>query len=140
MSRLKPEKLSGSVTEFQTRDDVILALDIGTEFVKALLAKQGKNNELSVIGVGKARQRGANMYAGAIADIGAVTDVCEEALAQAEKMAKVRAKLVVVGIAGELIKGNTTTVNYTRKNPNKPISESEMHEIITKVQQKNMRN
>ncbi|MBQ3306498.1 rod shape-determining protein [Candidatus Saccharibacteria bacterium] len=129
-----PEKTPEA--EFQARDDVILALDIGTEFVKVLLAKQGKNNKLSVIGVGKARQRGANMYAGAIADIGAVTDVCEEALNEAEKMAKVRAKLAVVGIAGELIKGNTSTVHYRRKNGNKPLSEAEMNLIIRRVQEK----
>ena len=36
----------------------------------------------------------------------------------------------------ELIKGNTTTVNYKRKNPNKPITEAEMEGIIRKVQQK----
>ena len=42
----------------------------------------------------------------------------------------------MVGIAGELIKGNTTTVRYTRKNPNKPITEAEMNDIIKKVQAK----
>lgn len=135
IKKLKPEKLATAAAELQTSDDVILALDIGTEFVKAVIARQSKNN-LSVIGVGKARQRGSNMYAGAIADIGAVTDVCEEALNIAEKMAKVRTKLAVVGIAGELIKGNTSTIHYRRKNGNKPLSEAEMNLIIKRVQEK----
>ena len=113
----------------------ILGLDIGTEFVKAVLAKPTKKG-LEILGVGKARQVEGNMNAGAVADIPAVVGVCEDALVEVEDQAGERADVVVVGIAGELIKGNTTTVNYTRKNPNKPISESEMDEIIRKVQQK----
>ena len=114
----------------------ILGLDIGTEFVKAVLAKPGTKGALEILGVGKAKQDEGNMHAGAVADIPAVVSVCEDALVQAEKQAGERASLTIVGIAGELIKGNTTSVNYTRKNPNKPITESEMHEIIKKVQQK----
>ena len=114
----------------------ILGLDIGTEFVKAVLAKPTKKGDLEILSIGKAKQAEGNMHAGAVADIPAVVSVCEEALVDVEKQAGERAELTVVGIAGELIKGNTTTVNYTRKDPNKPISESEMVEIIEKVQQK----
>ncbi len=114
----------------------ILALDIGTEFVKAILAKPSKKGNLEILGVGKARQVEGNMHAGAVADIPAVVNVCEEALVQVEDQAGERASLTVVGIAGELIKGDTTIVNYKRKNPDKPITESEMQEIIKKVQQK----
>ena len=114
----------------------ILGLDIGTEFVKAVLAKPTKKGGLEILGVGKAKQADGNMIAGAVADIPAVVGVCEEALVEVEDQAGERANLAVVGIAGELIKGNTTTANYTRKNPNKPISESEMNDIIKKIQQK----
>ncbi len=114
----------------------ILALDIGTEFVKAILARPGKKGKLEILGVGKAKQLDGNMYAGAVADIPAVVSVCEEALVDVEKQAGERANLTVVGVAGELVKGNTTTVRYSRKNPNKPITESEMNNIIKKVQEK----
>lgn len=114
----------------------ILALDIGTEFVKAILAKPSKKGVLEILGVGKAKQTDGNMHAGAVADIPAVVSVCEKALLQVEEQAGERAELTVVGIAGELIKGNTTTVNYSRKDPNRPITEDEMQEIIKKVQQK----
>ena len=98
----------------------ILALDIGTEFVKAVLARPAKKGNLEILGVGKAKQAEGNMHAGAVADIPAVVATCEEALVKVEKQAGERAGLTVVGIAGELIKGNTTTVRYSRKNPNKP--------------------
>ena len=114
----------------------ILALDIGTEFVKAILARPTKRGDLEILGVGKAKQTEGNMHAGAVADIPAVVAICEDALVQAEEQAGERADKTVVGIAGELIKGNTTTVNYSRKNPDKPITDTEMQEIIKKVQQK----
>lgn len=115
--------------------DTILALDIGTEFVKAVIARQDSDRNLEVIGAGKVRQAEGNMYAGAIADIPSVVKVCEKAVAVAEKMAEVSSKTTVVGIAGELIKGNTSTVRYKRKNGNKPLTEQEMALIIKQVQE-----
>ena len=61
-------------------DDYIVALDIGTEFVKALIAKL-EGDELQIIGVGRARQELSDMHSGAIADIAGVVRNCEEALA-----------------------------------------------------------
>ena len=116
--------------------NTILGLDIGTEFVKAILAKPTKKGNLEILGVGKAKQAEGGMISGAVADIPAVVSACEEALVKVEEQAGERADTTVVGIAGELVKGNTTSVNYTRKNPNKPISEAEMNEIIKKVQEK----
>ena len=116
-------------------EDTILALDIGTEYVKAVIARQSKKDDcLRIIGVGKARQNVGNMNAGAIADIPAVVATCEQALATAEQQAGVTAKLAVVGIAGELVKGNTSTIRYRRKNSSRPITEAEMGLIIKRVQ------
>ena len=116
--------------------NTVLGLDIGTEFVKAILAKPTKKGQLEILGVGKARQKYGSMHAGAIADIPAVVATCEEALVQVEDEAGERADTTVVGIAGELIKGSTNNVKYTRKDSKKPITEAEMNEVIKKVQQK----
>ena len=110
-------------------DDYLLALDIGTEYVKALIAKKGKGN-LKIVGVGKAHEAPHNMHAGAIADIEGVAKTCEEALIKAEEMAGVRAQEVIVGIAGELIKGNTASIKYRRAEADKPITDEEMPKII----------
>lgn len=114
----------------------ILGLDIGTEFVKVVLSRPNKKGDLEILATAKARQKEGSMHAGAISDIPAVVSTCEEALVKVEDKTGERADLTVVGIAGELIKGNTTSVKYTRKDPNLPISEVEMEEIIKKVQQK----
>ena len=120
----------------KSSSDYILALDIGTEYVKTLIAKKGKNHQLEIVGVGREHELEGNIFGGAIANIPNVIKVCEEALIQAEDMAGVRAKEVVVGIAGELIKGNTSTIKYRRSDASKAITEEEMHYIIEKVQER----
>jgi cell division protein FtsA len=67
-----------------------LALDIGTEFVKALIC-QADGAKGRILGVGKKKQRLGDMHSGAVTDIGAVINNCQEAISIAEKMAGVRA-------------------------------------------------
>nr|HPR10090.1 hypothetical protein [Candidatus Saccharibacteria bacterium] len=100
-------------------DKLMIGLDIGTEFVKALIARVDDNNELEIIGVGREHQSQTDMQAGAIADIAAVIANCDKALAQAEQQANTSGRSAVVGIAGELVKGSTLNVRVTRKEPNK---------------------
>lgn len=116
-------------------DNTIVALDIGTEFAKALIAKI-ENDEMKIIGVGRARQDVSDMHSGAIADIGGVVRACEEALAEAEDQAGLQSKRVVIGIAGELVKGTTNTIRYKRPQADKPLDISEMEYIIQKVQER----
>ena len=74
------------------------------------------------------------MHSGAIADISGVVRNCETALIDAEEQAGLQAKKVVIGIAGELVKGVTNTIRYRRPHPDKPLDEAEMEFIIDKVQ------
>ena len=62
----------------------ILGLDIGTEFVKAVLAKPDGKGNLEILAACKARQKEGSMHAGAISDISAVISTCEEALVKVE--------------------------------------------------------
>jgi cell division protein FtsA len=116
-------------------DQYLVALDIGTEFVKALIARVD-GDKLEIVGEGRAHQGLADMQAGAIANIAAVVKNCDEALNEAEKQAGVSVRTVVIGIAGELVKGTTTTVRCTRKNPSKPLDVAEVEKIITLVQER----
>ena len=116
-------------------DNHIVALDIGTEFVKALVAEI-HDDEIRVIGVGRARQEVSDMHSGAIADIASVVQNCETALIEAEDQAEIQAKKAVIGIAGELVKGATNTIKYRRPQPNRPLDEAEMEFIIDKIQER----
>lgn len=110
-----------------------LSVDIGTEFVKVLLfeARDGKGY---VIGQGKARQRLSDMQAGHVTDISGVVATAAKAIDAAFEQAGKGAEQVIVGIAGELVKGTTTTTTLTRPNPNQPITEAELRDIITRAQ------
>lgn len=116
-------------------NDYIVALDIGTEFVKALIAKLD-GETLNIVGVGRARQQISDMHSGAIADIAGVVRNCEDALSEAEDQAGLQAKRVVIGIAGELVKGVTNTIRYRRPQPDRPLDTAEMEFIIEKVQER----
>lgn len=115
--------------------EYLVALDIGTEFVKALVGRV-VGDEVQIIGVGRAHQELADMQAGAIADIAAVVANCDKALGIAEQQAGVSARTAVIGIAGELVKGTTSTVRFTRKNSTKEIDVDEMERIIALVQER----
>ena len=130
------DKIRSSLPKRDTSSDqLMVALDIGTEFVKALIARI-EGDSIEVIGVGRARQDLSDMHSGAISDIGGVVRNCEEALAQAEEQAGVQGKRAVIGIAGELVKGLTNTIRYKRPQPDRALDINEMEFIIEKVQER----
>jgi len=110
------------------------ALDVGTEFAKALVLDIDAENHGTVRGVGRKRQGLAHMQSGTVADIGAVVDNCAVALQEAEEMAGFRPSQVVIGIAGELVKGFTTSHTQERKKPDIPITDAELQRLIDGVQ------
>src|SRR4051795_5558125 len=115
------------------------ALDIGTEFAKALVFEIDDTGHGTVRGVGRKRQGLSHMQSGTVADIAAVVDNCAVALQEAEEMAGFRPKQVVIGIAGELVKGFTTTLTQERKRPELPINDGELTKLIDQVQREALR-
>lgn len=113
----------------------LVGLDIGTEYVKALIGRVTEGG-IEIIGVGRQHQGLSDMQAGAVADIGAVVENCDSALTEAEKQAGVSARGTIIGIAGELVKGTTTTVRVARKTPNKALDMAEVERIIKLVQER----
>src|SRR5438094_5647383 len=115
------------------------ALDIGTEFAKALVFEIDETGHGVVRGVGRKRQGLSHMQSGTVADIAAVVDNCSFALQEAEEMAGFRPSQVVIGIAGELVKGFTTTHSQERKKPDQSITEAELQKLIDLVQREALR-
>lgn len=121
--------------EKKSATPLFLALDIGTEFVKALVCEsQGK---LALVrGSGRQRQKPGDMHSGAVMDIGSVIENCRLAIEAASREANGYPTDVVIGIAGELVKGMTHRTTYTRREPASKIDLSELKNIIQKVQWK----
>lgn len=122
----------------KSSSDYYLSLDIGTEVVKALVFKVDNENNIGIIhGVGRARQGLKDMHSGAVSDISGVIENCRRAIEAAVKMAGIKkVEKAIVGIAGELVKGTTTTVHYERIKPEMRIDFPELKNIIQKVQWK----
>ena len=79
------------------------------------------------------------MQSGTVTDINAVVDNCSVALQEAEEMAGFRPTQCVIGIAGELVKGFTTTHSQERKRSDIPITDVELQKLIDGVQRKALR-
>ncbi|HEY4034756.1 MAG TPA: cell division FtsA domain-containing protein [Ktedonobacteraceae bacterium] len=112
------------------------ALDIGTAFAKAIIVKV-VGEQAEVLGVGRHPQSYSHMTDGFVTDIPGVIANCNEALIKAEQAAGgIIAPSAVIGIAGELVKGSSTTVSRQRQQPTKPITPEELDSLITLAQQR----
>ncbi len=112
------------------------ALDIGTAFAKAIIIEV-RGDHAEVLGVGRHPQSYSHMADGIVKDISGVIANCNEALLKAEKSAGgLIAPSAVIGIAGELVKGSSTTVSRQRQQPSKQITAEELEALITTAQQR----
>jgi cell division protein FtsA len=115
----------------------LTALDVGTEFAKALvvgLEQDGGNLTGVVRGAGRQRQGLTHMQSGTVSDIDAVVVNCRKALDEAEQAAGLRPASAVIGIAGELVKGSTAVRTVRREQPQAPLSDAELERIVQRVQ------
>lgn len=119
----------------KNKKNYAISLDIGTEFVKVLIFRV-EDDKAYVVGVGRERQRLSDMQGGRVTDISGVIKNCNRALEQASAEAGVSPRQCIIGIAGELVKGTTTTVHYRRENSEEKITLSELRQIIDQVQRK----
>ncbi|QQR52454.1 hypothetical protein IPG36_07995 [bacterium] len=87
-------QLLAKIPKFRSKDTgprKLVALDIGTEFVKALIGEvvmdpsSGAPASVNITGVGRQRQRLTDMQSGTVTDIAGVVENCDAALKIAEK-------------------------------------------------------
>lgn len=128
--------------------EVLVALDIGTEYVKAVLFTHDPiERKIIVKGFGKCRQHTSAMQGAMIINIENVTNACDmaigSAIAHAEKHMPDATKMgklliprkVIIGIAGELVRGVTIMADYEREDPKVRISQKELDEVIGHIKE-----
>jgi cell division protein FtsA len=74
------------------------------------------------------------MQSGTVTDIPAVVRNCRAALDEAQAMSERHPEKVVVGIAGELVKGFSTTRTAERKRPDAPVTHSELERLLEEIE------
>ncbi len=121
----------------------IAALDIGTEFAKALVVTVERDVEGRLVGVvrggGRQRQGLTHMQSGTVSDIDAVVANCRIAMDAAREMAGRRPMAAVIGIAGELVKGATSSMTTRRDDPRRPLTDAELERLVTRAQERALR-
>ncbi|MBN2015427.1 pilus assembly protein PilM [Candidatus Dojkabacteria bacterium] len=114
-------------------DETLLALDVGTSFVKTCVFKVIKN-KVRILGYGKASQQSDAMKGAMIINLQNVIENCDLAIGEAVRdLEDELPSRVIMGIAGELVKGVTIMAKYEREDPDSKISRKEIEEVVGKV-------
>ncbi len=116
-----------------------IALDIGTEYVKAIYMEQTTKQVASIVGVGRSRQEYSDMESGAVANIAGVVRCCRQAMTQGAVMAGIKPTEVVMGVAGQFVTGITHTLIRQRKKPEKPLTHLELVKLAQGVHRQALR-
>lgn len=126
----------GSIKSRPRKNSSAISLDIGTEYVKALIFTVDADGVGHIKGVGRQHQKLSDMHGGTITDIAGVVANCERALEQAAEQAGFLPDDVIMGMAGELVKGTTTTVTIDRPVSTNKITMAELQKMIQDVQKR----
>ncbi|MHC1716581.1 MAG: cell division FtsA domain-containing protein [Candidatus Dojkabacteria bacterium] len=121
-----------------TKDDHIVALDIGTEILKSILFSVD-NLGVEVQKVSRIEQQQHAMRSGIITNLDTVLENCRLSISTlTEKLVPEEyPKNVVMGIAGEYIQGVSIVVNYQREeNFEKEVTLKEQEKIIAQIENK----
>lgn len=129
-------------------EEVMMSLDIGTTYVKVIIFKV-QDSQVHIKGYSKVRQQTNAMRGAMIVNIKKVIAVCDLAIGEALNMADKTIgeesgdesyetptpSKVVLGIAGEFVKGVAIIANYEREVPDDKITDDEIRDVVESVKE-----
>ncbi len=122
--------------DVKIEDENLISLDVGTSFVKACVFNITRNN-VHILGYGKAEQQTEAMKGAMITNLQNVIENCDLAIGEAvREITNDLPTKVIIGIAGELVKGVTIMANYEREKPDEKIEKKEIEKVIEKVRER----
>ncbi len=119
-------------------DDTMLAIDVGTEFVKVALFRQVKG-EVEILSYERVRQKESAMHSAYIINLEQVLDTVDICIGSVVQSAqdnlgrRFYPRKVIMGIAGELVRGVSILVDVERESPKSTITKEEVDGIIASV-------
>lgn len=133
---MKLPLLSKKAKKGDLEEEVLLALDVGTSYVKAVVFVVRKN-QVHILGYGRAAQQSEAMKGAMIINLQQVIESCDLAVGEAvRELEEELPRRAIVGIAGELVKGVTIMANYDRDNPDEKINEHEIEKVVGRVRER----
>lgn len=109
--------------------NIVVALDIGTTKVCAIAGSLNEHGQLEILGVGKVDSIGVSR--GVVSNIEKTVKAISDAVAEAERRAKIDIKVVHVGIAGQHIKSLQHRGILTRDYSIDEISRADIQKLIS---------
>ncbi|MFK7949126.1 MAG: cell division protein FtsA [Saprospiraceae bacterium] len=109
--------------------NIVVALDIGTTKVCAIAGCLNEHGQLEILGVGKVDSIGVSR--GVVSNIEKTVKAISDAVAEAERRAKIDIKVVHVGIAGQHIKSLQHRGILTRDHSIDEISRADIQKLIS---------
>lgn len=109
-------------------NDAIVAVDIGTTKVCAVIGRRNEHGKLEILGFGKVESEG--VLRGVVSNIEKTVNAITEAIRIAERQCGLKCKEVHVGIAGQHIKSLQHRGMLTRDNDHTEISRRDIERLI----------
>ncbi len=107
-----------------------LALDIGTQYAKAVQFSIGEENEVEIWGTGLNKQRDGAVENGRIKHSSRVARVVENTAIEANHFDSFENTSLLVGLSGAYVKEHITTAWHRRAKPRKKIKNGEWEQIV----------
>ncbi len=114
-------------------DRIVVGVDIGTTKVCALVASASASGRVDVLGVGVAESDG--LTRGVVTNIDRTVASVQKAVREAERMAGVEVRRVIVGIAGDHIHSDQSRGVITVSNRNREITEDDVKRLLEDTKQ-----
>lgn len=109
-------------------EKIVVGLDIGTTKVCAVVATTDELNRVNILGVGVAASDGLNR--GVVVNIDKTVLAVQDAVSEAERMAGVDVRNVIVGIAGDHVQSFQSRGVVTISHRDGVISESDVQRLL----------
>jgi cell division protein FtsA len=110
-------------------NQIVVALDIGTTKICAMVGRKDKHGKLEILGTGKVASVG--VLRGVVSNIEKTIKGISDAIAEAERHSGVEIAVVNVGIAGQHIKSLQHRGILTRNSLHEEISQEDIDNLIT---------
>lgn len=119
----------------QTKDPTYYTVvDLGASAVRAALVEV-QDDGVHVLGYAQVAQQATTMNAGLIANLDALLDTVDQAVAKATNQAGVESDQLILGLSGALVAGVTTLARLNRPNAKDKIDDKELKLILERVTQ-----
>jgi cell division protein FtsA len=116
-----------------TEGDVIVGLDVGTTKICVIVARPKDNNNVDIIGIGKAPSDG--LHRGIVVNPSKTIESIKAAIADAELNSGVKIKSASVGIAGHHIRCIQSSSIIGINNPDRVITEEDLQRLLDQAKQ-----